>query len=170
MKCNCRTEIFLHSLQLGLWIHAEPIVDDEINVKTEWTCQLDQCEGLRSWQVCNRGNSECLTTNARECSSKKNAVIILHEFTLHHCCCKTKTSLTAKQISSYIGLWSLPGDGLWWGTHICGSSKTEPNLPDGQFHATGVRRRGHEGEVFLQVIWLHPFILYSMKEQDITGR
>lgn len=35
MKCNCRTEIFLHSLQLGLWIHAEPIVDDEINVETE---------------------------------------------------------------------------------------------------------------------------------------
>lgn len=35
MKRNCRTEIFLHSLQLELWIHAEPTVDDEINVKTE---------------------------------------------------------------------------------------------------------------------------------------
>lgn len=65
---------------------------------------------------------------------------------------------------------SVPGDGLWGRTHISGSSKTEPDLPDGQFHAAGVRRWGHEGEVFLQVIWLHPFILQSMREQDSTGR
>lgn len=65
---------------------------------------------------------------------------------------------------------SVPGDGLWGGAHISGSSKAEPDLPDGQFHAAGVRRWGHEGEVFLQVIWLHPFILQSIREQDSTGR
>lgn len=160
MKCNCRTKIFLHSLQLGCWIYAEPTADDEINVKTEWTWQFNQSEGLRSWQVCNRDKVECLTTNARQCSSEKMKLSHYMDLLFSSDAVKERRlSLTAKQISSYTGLWSLPGDGLWWGTHICGSSKTEPNLPDGQFHATGVRRRGHEGEVFLQVIWLHSLIL-----------
>lgn len=46
----------------------------------------------------------------------------------------------------------VPGDGLRRRTHISGSSETEPDLPDGQFHAAGVRRWGHEGEVFLQIV------------------
>lgn len=156
MKCNCRTVIFFHSLQLGLWIHAEPTVDDEINVKTEWTCQFDQSEGLRSWQVHNRAKVECLTTNASVLKKLSYYMDLLFSTDAGK---ERRAILTAKQIRSYTALWSLPGDGLWWGPHICGSSKTEPDLPDGQFHATGVRRRGHEGEVLLQVIWLHPFIL-----------
>lgn len=105
MKYNCRTEIFLHSLQLGLWIYAEPTIDGEINVKTEWTWQFNQSEGLRSWQVCNRGKFECLTTNARQCSSEKMKLSHYMDLLFSNYAVKERwVSLTAKQISSYTGL------------------------------------------------------------------
>lgn len=89
-------------------------------------------------------------------------IMTAHQILLPLTMCRIKKSI-------YVS-WVVPGDGLWGWAHISGSSKTEPDLPNGQLHAARVRRRGHEGEVFLQVIWLYTFILQSTREQGLTSR
>ena len=50
--------------------------------------------------------------------------------------------------------------------HISGRSETEPDFFDGQLHAAGVWWWRHEGEVFLQVVRLDPFVLQSRRKLD----
>ncbi len=90
----------------------------------------------------------------------------LCSFCTNHRLCETM--LLKRSVYVYLCRFA-PGDRLWRRSHICGSSKTKPDLSDGQLHAAGVGRRRHEGEVFLQVIWLHPFILQSTREKTLTG-
>lgn len=70
----------------------------------------------------------------------------------------------------YLVVTAPPGDGLWCRAHVGGSSKTEPDLSDGQLHAAGVRWWGHQREVFLQVVWFDTFILQSRGSRGLTGQ